>query len=96
MDTVTLKFCQELLFCSLTVYQLEYELQVSKARVCDRLHDDTLQQYLQNIAIEDDPQWNYINCIYYDDDQFNENLGSINSDIGVFHMNIRKLSKHRG
>ena len=64
--------------------------------MCNRLHDDTLQQYLQNIAIVEDPQSNYINCIYCDDDQFNESLGSTNSDIGVFHMNVRKLSKHRG
>ena len=72
MDTVTLKFCKELPFCSLTDYQLQYELQTSKARVCNRRHYDTLQQYLQNIAIEDDPQSNYIKCIYYDDDQFNK------------------------
>ena len=84
MDTVTLKLCQDFPFCSLTDYLHEYELQTSKARVCNRLHDDTLQQYLQNTAIGDDPQSNYMNCIYYDNDQFNESLGSTNSVFSIW------------
>ena len=38
-------------FYTLTNCQLEYELNTTKKNICNRLHDDTLQNYINNIVI---------------------------------------------
>ena len=83
-------------FYTLTNCQLEYELNTTKKNICNRLHDDTLQNYFKNIVIDSFISNDSINCDYYNDDQFVQMSKNVMSQISVFHMNIRKFSKYRG
>ena len=76
--------------------QLEFELNTVRKNICNRLHDDTLQNYFKKIVVDNFPLADSIDCEYYDDDQF-MNLSKDNrSQLTIFHMNIRKFSKYRG
>ena len=96
MAVTTSIACALLPFFTLTNDQLEYELNTTRKNVCNRLHDDTLQNYFKNIVIDSFPLNDSINCEYYNDDQFLQMSENVRSQISMFHMNIRKFSKHRG
>ena len=96
MASTTPNVCTLLPFHGLTNNQFEFELNTTKRNISNRLHDNTLQNYFKNILIDSFPLSESINCEYYDDLQFIEMSKYYASKISVFHMNIRKFSKHRG
>ena len=97
MADITSAFnCKLLPYYTLTNHQLEFELNTVKKNICNRLHDDTLQNYFKNIVVDTVPLSDSIDCEYYYDDQFVNLSKNSRSQISVFHMNIRKFSKHRG
>ena len=91
MAVTTSIACALLPFFTLTNDQIEYELNTTRKNVCNRLHDDTLQNYFKNIVIDSLPLNDSINCEYYNDDQFLQMSKNVRSQISTFHMNIRKF-----
>ena len=62
--------CTLLPYYALTNNQLEFELNTVRKNICNRLHDDTLQNYFKKIVVDNVPLADSIDCEYYDDDQF--------------------------
>ena len=60
------------------------------------MQDDTLQNYIKNITIDNFLQNDYMNCDYMTYDNIIEMSKCNESALSVFHMNKRKFSKHRG
>ena len=89
-------FCKLFPFHQLTNCELQYELNTTRRNICNRLQDDTLQNYIKNITIDNFLQNDYMNCDYMTVDNFKEMSKCNDSTLSVFHMNIRKFSKHRG
>ena len=96
MACTTSTACMLLPFYRLTNNQLEFELNSTRKNISNRLHDNTLQNYFKNILIDSFPLSDSISCEYYDDEQFIEMSKRHGTNISIFHMNIRKFSKHRG
>ena len=82
-------------FARLSDYQLEFEFSSDKATVKNRFkHSDIFDRV--EYGIDDPESANFIDCSYYDNEDFNERIRQLNIGLSVFHMNIKKLSKHRG
>ena len=78
-------------FAGLTDFQLEYEFRSDKISVQERFNNTKIFEKLGHKFDRNVPV-----CDYYDEEQFNMINSGLNCDLSIMHMNIRKLSKHRG
>ena len=90
-------FINELPFANLTNYQIESLFQSTRHEIMTRLEESALLNYLKNKSSHNlNHSPNDIACNYYTEDEFNLRTKSIHGSLSIFHMNIRKLGKHRG
>ena len=89
-------FSMALPFTDLTDYEIEQLYSSSKNEILSRLENDNLIKYLKNVTPKHLQSASHdINCMYYTEEEFNFKIRNVEG-LSVFHMNIRKLGKHRG
>lgn len=84
-------------FEDLTNFELENVFQSARLNTYNMQNNESLLECLKNnIPAELYGNAHRINCNYYDEEGFNILTKDHQSDLTLFHMNIRKLGKHRG
>ena len=85
-------------FAKLSDYELECFFKSSKNEIMTKLENPSLLNYLKNKTTQNNSDRSVydIDCKYYTEADFNLAIKDIKGSLSVFHMNIRKLGKHRG
>ena len=90
------KIASQMPFYSICDDELETVLTTCKQRLLSLLHDEGLQEFINNNSIYNDSiQWKP--CRYADEDMFCDMSVECGTDtLKIFSMNIRSLPKHKG
>ena len=86
---------QTLPFHSLSDYEVESLFKNTRQEILARLNNPVLLSYLKNKNSVNLQMLDTIDCNYYTEDEFNCKLKSYNNCFSSFHLNIRKLGRHR-
>ena len=83
-------------FRSLTDYEVQNEFQSARACCLEKLTNNGFANFIrdQNHILDDHESPN--TCKYYDIDTFNGTFVQTKGIISIFHMNVRRLAKHKG
>ena len=82
-------------FAGLSDYQVMWECSSAKNRIFQRYDESNLVKVLKNNVPDHALGELEIDSKYYEDEQFNNKFGMQPTCLSVFHVNIRKLGKHR-
>ena len=84
-------------FEGLTNFQLDELFQNQRQQVYNKQNNNSLLECLKNHVPPDlHDNANGVDCKYYDEDELNNATKNVIFDLSVYHVNIRKLGKHRG
>lgn len=95
MARTTKHLFKQLPFAGLSNYQIEFELSGARKHLSERFGSSEIFKHM-HFGTDSPENSNFIDCNYFDEDSFNASILGQNIGLSVFHMNIRKLSKHRG
>ena len=82
-------------FQSVNNFEIESLFKSTRNEILDRLHNPVLLQYLKNKNCVNLNSLNEIDCAYYTEDEFNRKIKSFVNSLSSFHLNVRKLGRHR-
>ena len=67
----------------------------TRTEILSRLNNPVLLRYLKNQNCVNLKSLHDIDCCYYTEEEFNSKVKSFDSNLSSFHLNIRKLGRHR-
>ena len=82
-------------FQSVNNFEIESLFKSTRNEILDRLHNPVLLQYLKNKNCVNLNSLNEIDCAYYTEDEFNRKIKSFVNSLSSFHLNVRKIGRHR-
>ena len=84
-------------FRRLTNFELEQQLESPRAYCTEKLEHNGFKKFVEQYRNENPTDNNFNGgCKYYDCDQFTKAFRNPKSKLSVFHMNVRRIAKHRG
>ena len=82
-------------FQCLTDYDLECLFRNTRKDILARISNPVLLKYLKNQNCVNLKSLNEIDCAYYTEDEFNCKVKLYDNNLSAFHLNIRKIGRHR-
>ena len=95
MDIPGNQYVKELPFRELNDFQVEQLFTTAKQDILSRINNPLLLKYLKNKNCVNLDSLHVIDCLYYTEDEFNHKVKNYGSSLSSFHLNIRKLGRHR-
>ena len=95
MDNQGNLYLNELPFRELNDFQVEQLFTTAKQDILTRMNNPVLLNYLKNKNSVNLNSLHVIDCMYFTEDGFNHKVKTYDSSISSFHLNIRKLGRHR-
>ena len=76
-------------------FEIECLFKDTRRDILDRLNNPVLLQYMKNRNCVNLNSLHEIDCSYYTEDEFNRRIKMYGENLSSFHLNIRKLGRHR-
>ena len=85
------EFLKVLPFYSLTNYSLSLMFESATVKYNNLLKRNNFEKYLENASTKE--MRDLVSCQYYDENSFNMNFNTINSNCSIIHINLQSSRK---